>query len=222
MKLLENTFRHVNIALVNELAMFARELGVDIWSAIDAASTKPFGYMRFTPGPRRRRALPADRPVATCRGGSSGASARRFRFVELANDVNEHMPDYVGDARHGAAEPRRPGGATARGSCCSGSPTRRARPTGASRRRSSSPTGSPRSGADLGACDPHLAEVNLEPTCTGSSSCRSRLRQLAAADLVLVLVDHPEFDPDVIAEHASLVFDTKAVLRGRTFRGELL
>ena len=50
-KLLENTFRHVNIALVNELAMFARDLDIDIWAAIDAASTKPFGYLRFTPGP---------------------------------------------------------------------------------------------------------------------------------------------------------------------------
>ena len=50
-KLLENTFRHVNVALVNELAMFAGELGIDVWEAIDAASTKPFGYMRFTPGP---------------------------------------------------------------------------------------------------------------------------------------------------------------------------
>ena len=51
MKLLENTFRHINVALVNELAMFARELGVDIWNAIDAATTKPFGYMPFRPGP---------------------------------------------------------------------------------------------------------------------------------------------------------------------------
>ena len=50
-KLLENTFRHVNIALVNELAVFANELGIDIWNVIDAASTEPFGYMRFTPGP---------------------------------------------------------------------------------------------------------------------------------------------------------------------------
>ena len=50
-KLLENTFRHVNIALVNELAMFAAELGIDVWEAIDAATTKPFGYLRFTPGP---------------------------------------------------------------------------------------------------------------------------------------------------------------------------
>ena len=51
MKLLENTFRHVNIALVNELAMFAGDLGVDVWEAIDAASTKPFGFMTFKPGP---------------------------------------------------------------------------------------------------------------------------------------------------------------------------
>ena len=50
-KLLENTFRHVNIALVNELAMYAHDLGIDVWEAIDAASTKPFGYLRFTPGP---------------------------------------------------------------------------------------------------------------------------------------------------------------------------
>ena len=94
-KLLENTFRHVNIALVNELAMFAADLGIDVWEAIDAASTKPFGYMRFTPGPGRRRPLPAHRPVATCRGGCGARSASSFRFVELANDVNDHMPDYV-------------------------------------------------------------------------------------------------------------------------------
>ena len=56
-KLLENTFRHVNIALVNELAMFAAELGIDVWEAIDAASTKPFGYLRFTPGPLHTDAM---------------------------------------------------------------------------------------------------------------------------------------------------------------------
>ncbi len=94
-KLLENTFRHVNIALVNELAMFAHDLGIDVWEAIDAASTKPFGYMRFTPGPGRRRPLPADRPVLPVVAGARSPSAQPFRFVELANDVNDHMPDYV-------------------------------------------------------------------------------------------------------------------------------
>ena len=93
-KLLENTFRHVNIALVNELAMYATELGIDIWSAIDAASTKPFGYLRFTPGPGvGGHCLPIDPSFLSWRVKRS--LGRTFRFVELANDVNEHMPDYV-------------------------------------------------------------------------------------------------------------------------------
>ena len=93
-KLLENTFRHVNIALVNELAMFAHDLGINVWEAIDAASTKPFGYMRFTPGPGvGGHCLPIDPSYLAWRVERS--LGRSFRFVELANDVNEHMPDYV-------------------------------------------------------------------------------------------------------------------------------
>ena len=93
-KLLENTFRHVNIALVNELAMFAHDLGIDVWEAIDAASTKPFGYMRFTPGPGvGGHCLPIDPSYLSWQVERS--LGQTFRFVELANDVNEHMPDYV-------------------------------------------------------------------------------------------------------------------------------
>ncbi len=93
-KLLENTFRHVNIALVNELAMFARDLGVDVWRAIDAAATKPFGYMKFTPGPGvGGHCLPIDPSYLAWRVKQH--LGHTFRFVELANDINEHMPDYV-------------------------------------------------------------------------------------------------------------------------------
>ena len=93
-KLLENTFRHVNIALVNELAMFAADLGIDVWEAIDAASTKPFGFMRFTPGPGvGGHCLPIDPSFLSWR--VKRRLGRQFRFVELANDVNDHMPDYV-------------------------------------------------------------------------------------------------------------------------------
>jgi UDP-N-acetyl-D-glucosamine dehydrogenase len=93
-KLLENTFRHVNIALVNELAMFANDLGIDIWKAIDAASTKPFGYMRFTPGPGvGGHCLPIDPSYLSWR--VRRRLGHSFRFVELANDVNDHMADYV-------------------------------------------------------------------------------------------------------------------------------
>jgi nucleotide sugar dehydrogenase len=93
-KLLENTFRHVNIALVNELAVFAHDLGINVWEAIDAASTKPFGYMRFTPGPGvGGHCLPVDPSYLSWQVRRT--LGRSFRFIELANDVNEHMPDYV-------------------------------------------------------------------------------------------------------------------------------
>ena len=93
-KLLENTFRHVNIALVNELAVFAEAMAIDVWEAIDAASTKPFGYLRFTPGPGAGgHCLPIDPSYLSWKIRSS--LGQQFRFVELANDINAHMPDYV-------------------------------------------------------------------------------------------------------------------------------
>lgn len=95
-KLLENTFRHVNIALVNELAVFAHDLGIDIWEAIDAASTKPFGFMKFTPGPGvGGHCLPVDPSYLSWQVRRK--LGRSFRFVELANDVNDHMPNYVAE-----------------------------------------------------------------------------------------------------------------------------
>ena len=93
-KLLENTFRHVNVALVNEIAVFAHELGVDVWKAIEAASTKPFGFMRFLPGPGvGGHCLPVDPTYLSWRVRRD--LNRDFRFVALANDINDHMPDYV-------------------------------------------------------------------------------------------------------------------------------
>lgn len=93
-KLLENTFRHVNIALVNELAVFAHQLGVNIWEAIEAANSKPFGYMKFTPGPGvGGHCLPVDPSYLSWEVRRKLGTS--FRFVELANDVNDHMPEYV-------------------------------------------------------------------------------------------------------------------------------
>ena len=74
--------------------MFAADLGIDIWEAIDAASTKPFGFMRFTPGPGvGGHCLPIDPSYLSWR--VKRTLGQHFRFVELANDINEHMPDYV-------------------------------------------------------------------------------------------------------------------------------
>jgi UDP-N-acetyl-D-glucosamine dehydrogenase len=92
-KLLENTFRHVNIALVNELAMFARDLDVDIWRAIDAAATKPFGFMKFTPGPGiGGHCIPLDPHYLAWKMRTLNY---KTRFIDLASDINSHMPDWV-------------------------------------------------------------------------------------------------------------------------------
>lgn len=93
-KLLENTFRHVNIALVNELAMFSSSLGVNIWEAIEAAGTKPFGFMKFLPGPGvGGHCLPVDPSYLSW--AIEEKTGRNFRFVELANTVNSFMPSFV-------------------------------------------------------------------------------------------------------------------------------
>lgn len=93
-KLLENTFRHVNIALVNEVATLAHDLNIDVWEAINAASTKPFGYMRFTPGPGvGGHCLPVDPTYLSWQ--VRRRLHRSFRFVELANEVNDNMPAHV-------------------------------------------------------------------------------------------------------------------------------
>ncbi|WP_166996451.1 nucleotide sugar dehydrogenase [Paramicrobacterium fandaimingii] len=95
-KLLENTFRHVNIALVNELSVFAHQLGVNVWESIEAAGTKPFGFMKFTPGPGvGGHCLPIDPSYLSWQVRRK--LGKTFRFVELANDVNDHMPDYVAE-----------------------------------------------------------------------------------------------------------------------------
>lgn len=95
-KLIENTFRHVNIALVNELAKFSAHLDVDIWAALEAASSKPFGYLPFHPGPGvGGHCLPVDPSYLSW--AINRASGEDFKFVALANDINRSMPRYVAD-----------------------------------------------------------------------------------------------------------------------------
>jgi nucleotide sugar dehydrogenase len=92
-KLLENTYRHVNIALVNEMAVFCEELGIDLWESIEAAATKPFGFAAFSPGPGvGGHCIPIDPSYLSWRVRRLGYP---FRFVELAGEVNDRMPHYV-------------------------------------------------------------------------------------------------------------------------------
>ncbi|MGZ4804640.1 MAG: nucleotide sugar dehydrogenase, partial [Acidimicrobiia bacterium] len=217
-KLLENTFRHVNIALVNELAMFAGDLGVDIWRAIDAASTKPFGYMRFTPGPGvGGHCLPVDPSYLSWR--VRRRSGQSFRFVELANDVNEHMPDYVvrriTALLNGHARAVRGTKILLLGIAYKAATSDwRESPSIAVAERLAT------LGAELRACDPHIPAV-LQPGLE-MELVEFSPETLRAADLVVLLVDHPEFDPDEICRHAPVVFDAKGILRGQSFDGETL
>jgi UDP-N-acetyl-D-glucosamine dehydrogenase len=202
-KLLENTFRHVNIALVNELAMFAHDLGIDVWESIDAASTKPFGFMRFEPGPGvGGHCLPIDPSYLSWQ--VRRRLGQHFRFVELANDVNDHMPAYVVRRLMVALNQQ---SKTVRGSRILMLGMAFKRNTADAREAPALRLGNQLVdlGADVRAVDPYVAEdigerfprVELSP------------EELAAADAVLVITDHDAFDYDAVAQHARYVLDTR-------------
>ena len=200
-KLLENTFRHVNIALVNEVAMFANDLGIDVWEVLAAADTKPFGYLRFTPGPGvGGHCLPIDPSYLSWRVRRS--LGQPFRFVELANDINEHMPDYV-LRRLVLAFNRR--GLAVQG--------RRVLVLGMAYKKN---TGDAREspalevlrqlvtmGADVAVTDPYV-EDRFVPSDVERADYTPE--EIARADAIVVLVDHDAFDYDALAS-AAYVFD---------------
>ncbi len=203
-KLLENTFRQVNIALVNELATAARRIGADVWEAIDAASTKPFGFMRFEPGPGvGGHCLPVDPSYLAWH--VKRTLGRSFRFIELANDVNNHMPEHI-VARLYEALGRR-------GKTLSGA---RLLLLGLSYKRD---TGDVREspalavaqalgelGARVRAVEPH-AESDRIPCEIALVELTAQ--EVAAADAVVVLTDHSGFDYQLVESHAVYVFDAR-------------
>lgn len=206
-KLLENTFRHVNIALVNELAMFAHELGIDVWEAIDAASTKPFGYLRFTPGPGvGGHCLPIDPSYLSWRVRRSLGDT--FRFVELANDVNEHMPDYV-VRRVVQALNRRSLAVNGQAILLLGLSYKRN--TGDARETPSTPIVAELRalGARILAADPHVDDAHVPE---GVERVELSATVVSEAALVVLLVDHDAFDLDVITANATQVLDTRRAL----------
>lgn len=208
-KLLENTFRHVNIALVNELAMFARDLGIDVWEAIDAASTKPFGYMRFTPGPGvGGHCLPIDPSYLSWQVERS--LGQTFRFVELANDVNEHMPDYVVRRAQALLNDHRK---AVNGSTVLVYGLAYKANTSDARETPSRPiiTQLQGLGATVLLADPHVAEHQFPD---GVKRVDGGPDDLSAADLVLFLVDHDDFDLEAIAGGVAPVLDCRHALQG--------
>ncbi|MEV7318868.1 nucleotide sugar dehydrogenase [Streptomyces sp. NPDC093970] len=203
-KLLENTYRHVNIALVNEMAMFCREIGVDLWDAIGCASSKPFGFAPFYPGPGvGGHCIPIDPNYLSYKVRSLGIP---FRFVELAQEINQRMPAHVVSR---AADLLNQQGRPIRGS--------RVLLLGVTYKPDiSDQRESPAvdvaelllaRGADLAYYDPRVTEWTVGGT--GVRRVEDYLAGASEADLTILLQQHSELDLDALADHARLLFDTR-------------
>jgi UDP-N-acetyl-D-glucosamine dehydrogenase len=206
-KLLENTYRHVNIALVNEMLIFSRELDVDLWDAIRCAATKPFGFQPFYPGPGvGGHCIPIDPNYLSYKVRTLGYP---FRFVELAQEINGRMPGYVTDR---AAELL----------------NRHARPVNGAKvlllgvtykrdvadQRESPARPLARKllsrGADLSYHDPYVPDWQVD----GQAIPRAEdlAAALAGADLVILLQAHRAYDPAELTRSARLLLDTRGVV----------
>jgi UDP-N-acetyl-D-glucosamine dehydrogenase len=206
-KLLENTFRHVNIALVNEMAMLCNEMGIDVWEVIDAAATKPFGFMRFSPGPGvGGHCIPVDPAYLAWQVRRD--AGHQFRILEQAQDINAQMPVYVatriGDALNDVGKPVKGANVLVLGVAY--------KPDVGDIRESPAiivMTVLAKRGARVSFHDPYVDSVQLNG---GAGMARTDLTQraVASADCVALLTPHSAYDLDWIAQHAGLVFDARS------------
>lgn len=204
-KLLENTFRHINIALVNELAVLCQELHLDVWEVIDAAASKPFGFMPFYPGPGvGGHCIPVDPMYLSWRVRQLGSAAK---FIELARDVNEAMPLHVvsrvQELLNDAEKPVRNSRVLVLGVAYK-------RDIADLRESPAAPLIErlARKGADVAYHDPYAPTYSVD----GLGELKSTEltpETLAATDCVIVVTDHTDVDYDLVVAHAPLVFDTR-------------
>jgi len=209
-KLIENTFRQVNIALVNELAILAKDLRVDIWEALRAAATKPFGYMPFWPGPGvGGHCIAIDPSYLSWRAGQQ--LGYRVGFIEHANEVNNRMPAYVvtrlGEALNDVGKPIRGSRILALGvSYKAGMDDRRESPSVAVMERLAA------NGAGLSYHDPYVERLDFLGKELTSLALTGDI--LAEQDCVLILTAHPGIDYESLVAGAQLVFDARGVTMG--------
>src|SRR5947209_7641713 len=203
-KLYENVFRNVNIALANEFSLMCRYLGVSTREVIDAAATKPFGFMPFYPGPGiGGHCIPVDPLYLSWKMRVSGYEAR---FISLADDINRAMPAHVlrlvSEALNDAGRPLK---------------DTRILVLGVAYKRGIGDTReSPayeiiatlrRKGAEVFYADPHVPTLRVDGT--ELKAVEATGEELRGADCVLILTDHPEFDYHAVARHARLIVDTR-------------
>lgn len=206
-KLLENTFRSVNIALVNEMMLMCDRMGIDIWNVVEAAATKPFGFMPFYPGPGiGGHCIPLDPMYLAWR---ARAYDYTNRFIELATDINGNMPRFVLNKTLRVLNRRRKLALTGAKILLLGM----AYKPGVSDTRESPALEVYRlleaEGAKLSYHDPHVPEVQASVTGKRVRSRKLSEQALADADLVILLTAHRDFDYEWIARNASLILDTR-------------
>ena len=214
-KVYENTFRMINIALANELAQACDRLGLDVWGVIEAAATKPFGFMKFTPGPGLGgHCIPLDPHYLSWK---MRTLSYKTRMIELASEINAEMPAFVvrkaADALNDASKPVRGSRVLVLGV--------------AYKRDVDDLRESPalevmrqlqEKGAEVSYHDPHCPEIadDGHTALAGlpMASVGLTAERLASADAVVVVTDHSDVDWALVRAHAGLVVDTRGVLRG--------
>jgi nucleotide sugar dehydrogenase len=206
-KLLENTYRHVNIALVNEMLIFCRELDVDLWDAIRCAATKPFGFQPFYPGPGvGGHCIPIDPNYLSYKVRTLGYP---FRFVELAQEINGRMPGYVTDR---AAELLNRHAKAVNGATVLLLGVTYKRDIADQRESPARPLARKllARGAVLSYHDPYVPDWQVD----GQPIPRADDLEgaMAAADLVILLQAHQGYDPARLTSAARLLLDTRGVI----------
>ncbi len=208
-KIFENVFRNVNIALVNELAQLCEKIGISVWEVIDAAATKPFGYMPFYPGPGvGGHCIPID-PYYL----SNKAKEYDFhtRFIELAADVNEQMPYYVASR---IMEALSASGKSLRGAAILVLGVTYKKDTADIRESPSVKVAQllREKGADVTYNDPYIPVLQLGKDTLESVEVTDEC--LSSADCVVIATAHDRYDINKIVESSRLVFDSRGVTRG--------
>jgi UDP-N-acetyl-D-glucosamine dehydrogenase len=216
-KILENTFRAINIGLANEVALMCEKLDLDVWEVIDAAATKPYGYMKFVPGPGLGgHCIPVDPSYLSWKMKSLNFNAR---FIELAAEINTHMPDHV--ARR-AADLLNEDRLAVNGA--------RVLILGVAYKKNVGDMRESPSidviglladkGAEITYHDPHVRECQIAGVTYKNVDLTAEV--LAASDLVVILTDHESVDYDLVAQHAPRIFDTRNAMKGVDGAGEKL
>ena len=206
-KLLENTFRSINVGLANEMALLCAPMKIDVWEVIEAAATKPFGFMPFYPGPGLGGHMHSGRPLLSfLEGQMNGVEAR---FIELAGQINGAMPQFAVDKVQAALNDRE-----------KSIKNSRIHILGAAYKRDVDDVReSPaldvlallyRRGARLSYSDPHVPRLRLDGLELDSQPVLPSCRE---ADCVVLVTDHSAFDYAAIAHDSSLIVDTRNAFR---------